>query len=191
MIRLALIALLLAAARPKPAPPPCGMSIDDWCPAPAGDPCGKHKDEKSCRADSKCRGLPYLGESAVVCIPDGKGFAENCPAVGCLSRAAAAGQPPRAEVVRQICGLEIAGEGAEIRVWRAAADEVAVLELRASPRLSHPPVVYHDFAGNHLLTVPLFAVEKGSPLAKELDRQREAVLGGLHPAATIRCPPAR
>ena len=180
-------ALILAAARPTPAPAPCGMRTDDWCPAPAGDPCGKHKDEKSCRADSACRGVPYLGESVVACIPDGRGFAENCPSVGCLSRADAAGRPPRAEVVTRLCSSDLGGEGAEIRVWRTAADAVAVLALHASPRLSHPPVVYHDFAGHRLLTVPLFPVQPGSDLAKEQGRQREAVVGGLHVTATLRC----
>ena len=90
-------ALALAAASGEaPAPagvvtPSCGRNPSDWCPSPAGDPCGVHKNEASCRADAQCQGMPYRGESVVACIPDGKGFWGNCPAVGCISR------PPRLE----------------------------------------------------------------------------------------------
>src|SRR5512146_488043 len=66
--------------------PACGLSPSDWCAAPAGDPCGAHDDETSCRADPRCQGMPYRGESVVACVPDGKGFWTNCPAVGCISR---------------------------------------------------------------------------------------------------------
>lgn len=68
---------------------PCGLSPHDWCAAPAGDPCGVHDDETSCRADPRCQGMPYRGESVVACVPDGKGFWSNCPAVGCVSRSTA------------------------------------------------------------------------------------------------------
>lgn len=80
---------------PKPAPtsdrrpsndPGCGTRPDDWCASPAGDPCGKHKNVAACRADAKCKGMPYLGESVIVCMDDGTGFAKNCPTVGCISR---------------------------------------------------------------------------------------------------------
>ena len=64
----------------------CGMSPTDWGASPAGDPCGQHKTERDCRGDALCRGMPYRGESVIACIPDGKGFWENCPAVGCISR---------------------------------------------------------------------------------------------------------
>jgi hypothetical protein len=79
-----------APAPPAPAPAPpagdCGMNPSDWCPAPKGDPCGEHKDVASCRADPRCGGLPYLGESVVACKLDARGFGENCPTVGCVSR---------------------------------------------------------------------------------------------------------
>lgn len=65
---------------------PCGLSIRDWCPSPAGDPCGRHKNERECRADAACVGLRYRGKSVVACQPDGRGFWTNCPAVGCISR---------------------------------------------------------------------------------------------------------
>jgi len=64
----------------------CGMSPSDWCPAFAGDPCGKHKDTESCKADLACEGMPYRGESVVACIRDERGFASNCPTVGCRSK---------------------------------------------------------------------------------------------------------
>ncbi len=70
----------------KASPNPfCGTSPSDWCPAPAGDPCGAHKDTASCRADSRCVGMRYRGESFVPCQYDARGFAANCPTVGCVS----------------------------------------------------------------------------------------------------------
>ena len=65
--------------------PFCGMSPSDWCPAPAGDPCGAHRDVASCRADERCVGMRYRGESVVACMFDARGFATNCPTVGCMS----------------------------------------------------------------------------------------------------------
>lgn len=65
---------------------PCGSSTKDWCPSPEGDVCGEHADEASCRADARCVGMPYVGESFAPCEPDGTGFWKNCPAVGCVSK---------------------------------------------------------------------------------------------------------
>lgn len=93
------LALLVACsssaptATPPPSPPPpaakpnpgCGLRPDDWCPSPPGDPCGEHKDKASCVADQRCGGLPYRGESLVACHLDARGFADNCPTVGCVS----------------------------------------------------------------------------------------------------------
>jgi len=79
--------------RPGTAPPSalpagdCGTRPGDWCPAPAGDPCGAHKELTSCRADPRCGGLPYSGESVIACKRDARGFGENCPTVGCVSLA--------------------------------------------------------------------------------------------------------
>jgi hypothetical protein len=80
-------ALLLAASTAEAAAQGrfCGMGISDWCPAPAGDPCGRHRNTAACRADPKCFGMPYRGESVVACILDARGFASNCPTVGCSS----------------------------------------------------------------------------------------------------------
>jgi hypothetical protein len=61
------------------------MSPGDWCPAPAGDPCGAHRNVASCRADERCVGMRYRGESIVACMFDARGFAKNCPTVGCMS----------------------------------------------------------------------------------------------------------
>ena len=86
--RIVVPALILAVAGlplPAAAGLGCGQSISDWCPAPAGDPCGMHKDTASCRADARCYGMPYRGESVIACIFDDRGFAENCPTVGCTS----------------------------------------------------------------------------------------------------------
>jgi len=65
---------------------PCGIAPTDWCASPPGDPCGRHRNEQECRADPRCKGMPYRGESIVACKPDGKGFWSNCGATGCVSR---------------------------------------------------------------------------------------------------------
>ena len=82
----ALLALGAGAAMAADASDPfCGFSPDDWCASPDGDPCGRHLDEASCRADTTCNAMPYRGESVVRCEWDERGFATNCPAVGCTS----------------------------------------------------------------------------------------------------------
>ena len=86
------LALLMAVAAPAPAAAqsrPCGINPSDWCAAPAGDPCGRHRNVAACRADPACYGMPYQGESVVACQLDRRGFASNCPTVGCTST------PPR------------------------------------------------------------------------------------------------
>jgi hypothetical protein len=65
--------------------PLCGMGLSDWCPAPPGDLCGAHRNAAQCKADPRCYGMPYQGESVVPCILDARGFASNCPTVGCTS----------------------------------------------------------------------------------------------------------
>jgi hypothetical protein len=64
---------------------PCGYSPSDWCPAKPGDPCGRHHSKDDCRADMRCYGMLYRGESFAACLSDGRGFASNCPTVGCTS----------------------------------------------------------------------------------------------------------
>lgn len=64
----------------------CGASIDDWCTSPNDGACGRHMNEKDCRADSNCAAVRYSGESVVACHWDERGFADNCPAVGCEDR---------------------------------------------------------------------------------------------------------
>ena len=74
--------------------PDCQYTPRGWCPGVPGDPCGAHANEALCRADKRCAGLPYQGESFVACLSDGHGFASNCPAVGCrMAPAHPAGRP--------------------------------------------------------------------------------------------------
>jgi len=73
----------------------CGMGWNDWCPSYKGDRCNRHKSKESCMADRRCYGMPYRGESFVPCFLDARGFASNCPTVGCTSR-----RPPP-ELVRK------------------------------------------------------------------------------------------
>ena len=82
-----LIALLLPfAAEAREAKRACGISISDWCPSRPGDRCARHKNTETCKADPKCYGVPYKGESFVACMFDERGFASNCPTVGCTSQ---------------------------------------------------------------------------------------------------------
>jgi len=74
-----------AKSKSPPANPNCGISPSDWCPSPPEDPCGRHKNAADCKADPLCGGMPYRGESVEACIFDQRGFASNCPAVGCRS----------------------------------------------------------------------------------------------------------
>src|SRR5258708_37622865 len=79
------LAALMAAAAPAPAAAQsrvCGINPSDWCSAPAGDPCGRHRNVAACRADPACYGMPYQGESGGGWQLDGRGLASNCPAVG-------------------------------------------------------------------------------------------------------------
>lgn len=73
-------------ARHDPHASDCGSSVSDWCAARAGDPCGEHPDTETCRADARCEGRPYTGESLAACALDARCFASNCPTVGCISR---------------------------------------------------------------------------------------------------------
>ncbi|MCC6526716.1 MAG: hypothetical protein IT373_28975 [Polyangiaceae bacterium] len=72
-------------AAPTTDPRLCALDPQGWCPAPAGDPCGAHADVASCRADPRCGGVRYRGESAIACLLDERGFGLNCPTVGCVS----------------------------------------------------------------------------------------------------------
>ena len=85
---LACLASLLTgtlSACAKAPDPNCGLRPGDWCPAPLGDPCGRHKNVEDCKADPKCGGMGYRGESVEACHSDARGFATNCPTVGCQS----------------------------------------------------------------------------------------------------------
>ncbi len=64
----------------------CGLSPQDWCRSAPGDICGKYRDKRSCQGDFQCEALPYRGESMVTCQKDERGFASNCPTVGCRLR---------------------------------------------------------------------------------------------------------
>jgi hypothetical protein len=64
----------------------CGMKLGDWCPSYHGDSCNRHKTSDACRADAKCYGMPCRGESLIACMFDARGFASNCPTIGCTSR---------------------------------------------------------------------------------------------------------
>lgn len=89
-------AVVVAAGAPPAEAQPiaCGIGPTDWCPAPAGDPCGRHRTREACRADPACVGLRYRGESVVACRWDARGFATNCPTVGCVSAKTAAPATP-------------------------------------------------------------------------------------------------
>jgi hypothetical protein len=87
LFRLTLTVVLMAA-------PPCfaqtaaicGNSATDWCTSAKDGACGRHANEADCRADAACAAVRYSGESLVACHWDERGFADNCPAVGCRAR---------------------------------------------------------------------------------------------------------
>jgi hypothetical protein len=81
LFALALVGMVAASAQERE----CGFDLKDWCPAPAGDPCGRHKNAAECRGDFSCRAVTYRGPSKVACITDRRGFSLNCPVVGCVS----------------------------------------------------------------------------------------------------------
>jgi hypothetical protein len=87
---LALVPEAQANGRRDVARRDCGTRLEDWCPSYRGDPCNRHKTTAACKADRKCFGMPYRGVSFVPCFLDERGFASNCPTVGCTSR-----RPPR------------------------------------------------------------------------------------------------
>lgn len=64
----------------------CGTSPSDWCTGASDGACGRHLNEADCRADSTCAAVRYGGESVIACHWDERGFADNCPAVGCQDR---------------------------------------------------------------------------------------------------------
>jgi hypothetical protein len=163
------------------------MSPGDWCTSAADGPCGAHTDETACRADDRCRGMPYRGESLVACNPDGKGFWSNCPAVGCLARTGAPGQMPSPKVVAQLCRNGVyAKAAAEIVVWRNDKDGSAVLEVRAQDREAGTGRYYYDPDGEPLASTPARELES-SDLGRAQAQQRDALLHGLHEAEVTRC----
>ncbi len=88
-MRLASTIAIFFAAAGAALGAPCGMKIDDWCAGKPDDPCARHLNTAACKADMRCYGLPYRGESFVACRFDQRGFGLNCPTVGCISK------PPR------------------------------------------------------------------------------------------------
>ena len=89
LLALAALAAAVASAPAAAQPRVCGLNPNEWCPSPPGDACGRHRSAAACRADPACYGMPYQGESLVACKLDERGFASNCPTVGCTSA------PPR------------------------------------------------------------------------------------------------
>jgi hypothetical protein len=86
-IRVALVGTVLASALGAAIAQEkeCGSSPGDWCAAPAGDPCGRHRNAAECRNDFSCNGVPFRGATKIACITDRRGFSLNCPVVGCRS----------------------------------------------------------------------------------------------------------
>jgi hypothetical protein len=86
ILTILLPASLLAQESKCSDSPACGISFTDWCCTAKEDPCSRHKNKTLCKQDNKCEGLKYKGESAIVCIWDDRGFSNNCPTVGCISK---------------------------------------------------------------------------------------------------------
>ena len=88
LARLAPLAVLLGLFAPIAATAgvPCQLDPTGWCPGEKDDTCGRNHFVWSCKLDTACYGVPYLGESVVACKLDERGFGINCPTVGCTSR---------------------------------------------------------------------------------------------------------
>jgi len=80
------VCFVAASMMPAQARNPCGISPDDWCTSAKDSRCGRHLTATECRSDAACVGMRYAGESAIACHWDERGFADNCPTVGCLPR---------------------------------------------------------------------------------------------------------
>ena len=83
---LAAVAALLTGPAMAQAERACQMDPSGWCPGDKDDTCGRNRFAWACKLDPDCFGVPYLGESAVACKRDERGFGINCPTVGCTSR---------------------------------------------------------------------------------------------------------
>ncbi len=84
-MRFASVIVILVGAAGAAFAAPCGTKIDDWCVVDPDDPCARHLNAAACKADEKCYGLAYRGESLAACRFDERGFGLNCPTVGCTS----------------------------------------------------------------------------------------------------------
>jgi hypothetical protein len=73
-----MLVFILACGTSKPPPPPA-------TPTEHADPCAGHKNAAACKADARCGGAEYKGESLAACQYDGRGFTTNCPWVGCIA----------------------------------------------------------------------------------------------------------
>lgn len=136
----------LPCASAQAADGPCGYSPTDWCPAPPGDPCGRHRTEAECRADLRCSGMPYRGESVVACIPAGRGFSSNCPAVGCTSAPAQPASPRKADPAAPFRAAWQGLSGARDGRWDL---HVSAGFPRSWPPGAEPAVVRYAFAMRH------------------------------------------
>jgi len=66
MILVAAAALMTGAAIVSAASLPCGMGVNDWCPASPGNPCGRHRNTAACLADPTCYGMVVADRSSSV-----------------------------------------------------------------------------------------------------------------------------
>jgi len=76
-----MLVLLVACSSSKPPAAPAPPAS----PTEKADACADHKDAASCKADARCGGAAYKGESVVACQYDARGFTTNCPWVGCIT----------------------------------------------------------------------------------------------------------
>jgi hypothetical protein len=70
LLLLALVDVLAGSVPGAAQSPPCGMSPQDWCPAPAGDRCGRHRNVADCRADAPCYGMHPRRAGLCLELPD-------------------------------------------------------------------------------------------------------------------------
>jgi len=92
-------------------------------------------------------------------------------------------------VIAQLCGSDLGGPHATLRVWRDSEGLVAVLELFPDPKAhARASSALYDSRGRELARIPVIE-ERGSPQALEADSKREATVGDSRIGETLSCSP--
>jgi len=137
----------------------CGMNRANWCSAPAGDPCGRHRHVAACRADLACYGMPYQGDRWWACQLDVRGFASNWPDASAAPapRRAAGGSCRHCIAARVMIRPFCFTASRQATASTAAASQWAASRIRC--RLIRAPCWGAQFRGCHAVASAKCAVK--------------------------------